>query len=350
MGKNTNIIVFLLLNISVFAQTKKDLKADSLLNLFKSSDDVFIVLNKLDLYKINYFDCYNQNEIKNYTLKWLDFEATFNHHVNNVIKRAFDESYKTSKVKGWLKNNKLRHLEDTVLKTPELFNMYLDSVYKEFTDDKRSAFFKNGGALNDKALRFFMKYPIPEAYTLIRQYWDKQDNSLKSPYFKVMLAMHDPLAITSYSTYLETIIKKKDYNQLRIEIQRAVNEYNYGSVCVDFKLKLLKEQLVVPILLFDSGDKVGIDSPYNLVFLYPYVFDYYFFKSKNLIITDIIESLYSMQTKGGFPIENMSIDELKKISKEVIANYTEFEKAANEYKSNLQKKEEYWKVNMPYNK
>ncbi len=347
MIKNYSILFFLWLNLVASSQPKKVLNADSLINLFENND-VFIVLDKLNLYQIDYLDCYNNSKINSYVLKWLDFDINFNHDMDKVISKAFNEEYKINKVKGWLKKNNLGYMEDTVLKTSRLFDMYLDSVYKDFINEKKINYIKNGCSLKEKALLFFMKYRIPEAYTIIRKYWDMQGNSLESPYFNVMLAMHDSIAIMAYSNYLDKIVENRDYFMLRREMQRVVNEYDYGSVCVDFKLRLLKETFIVPRLLLDLGDGSGIDCPLNLVLLYPYIFDYYFYNSTNPIVLNIVESLYSLKTKNGFPIEKMSIDELRLISEKVIDNYPEFMKVANEHKLKLQQQEEYWKVNMPF--
>jgi len=333
--KNLIIIMYLLsINFQVYSQRKFELKGDSLLQLLKNSEDVFFVLNK-----------FNNKEIKLYVLKWLDFEAYFI-HLNKLYLNSFNKSLK---IKEWLSNHNQNLLIDTVLKTPDLFNKYLDSVYIKLTCEYRKSFLKeNEKHLDNQALQFFMKYRIPEAYTLIRQYWGENGFKISSPYFKVMLAMHDTLAIKTYSDYLDTIVKKANCRELHLAIQNVVNEYNYGSVCIDFKLKLLKEQLVVTDLLFNSGNSDGIDCPYNLAFLYPYIFDYYFFKSENLVVKNIVEELYSSKTKGGFPIQKMSLKERKEMSNKVIANYAEFKKVALEYKNKLQKEEEYWKININY--
>jgi hypothetical protein len=198
------------------------IKSDSLLKLFKMMEP-FEVLDKIYVGYIDVKDCYYNEEVKPYLLKWLDKEAYFEYLNKDYIKLAFinDRECSISKIKGWLNQHNQGHLIDTVMKTPELFKVYLDSVIDDVTKYKRKSFFQNGGRLPGQAIYFHALLKLPESYEILRRYWKEDGGKINSKYFDAMLAMHDPEAISKYNSYLVPL-KMSTYHHFMMREKRHI--------------------------------------------------------------------------------------------------------------------------------
>jgi hypothetical protein len=341
------IFLQLILNTSAHAQynPKYTVSGDSLLQKFKTMYPLD-VLEKTDLTKVDIYDCYHNKELRPYLMMWLNKQLYFEHLNQQWISSSFNDEYKIYKVKGWLTNSGQNHLVDTVMNNSRLFQIYLDSVINEITAYKRELHFKKGSTLTlpNEAINFHARLKLPEAYTILYNYWKESGGGINSEYFYIMLAMHNPEAINNYNGYVESAIKSGSMQLLSKISERADYEYLYGSYAIDLKLKLLVVSAKTITSYPDENDNY-IQVPFNINILDP-LRDRCFSNSGNHKILGIIDKIYNPLDK----IFELSYEELTKYSQEIIDNIEEFKKAAQLYKDKLIEEEQYWKVNMPYSK
>lgn len=326
--------------INAQALLRPTISGDSLLVKFKTMD-AFDVLDRTDLSKVDIYDWYHHEKLKPYLLIWLNKEAYFEYDNQQYIKRAFDDGYKVYKVKGWLTSRNQESLIDTVMNSPSLFQVYLDSVVDATTNYMKALYFKDGGKLPSKVLDFHARLKLPEAYAAINKYWKEDGGTAKSDYFNVMLAMHDPEAIAKYNNFVDSAIVEKNLIAIEDIESKAKNEYFYGSYAVALQLKLLRVNLRT---YYNSLD-CSIEVPFNINFLSPLTGVYYNFTHYETVLR-ILNALYNPLDK----IYGLTYGELEEYSNEVIQNVDEFKKAVEPYRDSLIKEELYWKVNMPFYK
>jgi hypothetical protein len=325
------------------AQYVRTISADSLLKKFQVMD-AFEVLDSTNIYVVDIKDCYYNQKLKPYLLKWLDKEAYFTYENNNSIRIAYTDDYKVIQVREWLINHKQKHLIDTVLKTPALFNIYLDSVITDETNYMKKLFYKyGGGRLRSEILNFHSLLKLPEAYTILRKYWEEDSCKIKSDYLRPMLAMHDPDAIEKYNKYVDSIITTNDLSAIESVETIADYEYEFGSYATDLQVKLLNVTIKT---YYSYSFENNFDVPFNVNFLSPSGRIYYHFATNDTISKILNKIYYNPQKK----IYEYSYKELEEYSNEIVKNIEKFKEAIQEHKNKLIKEEEYWKKNMPYNK
>jgi|GEM_PF-3153792 len=345
--QKSNIIFCILLSVNTIINAqvllRPTISGDSLLVIFETMD-AFDVLDKTDLSKVDIYDCYHHEKLKPYLLIWLNKDAYFEYDNKQYIKRVFDDDYKVYKVKSWLTNRNQKSMVDTVMNNPSLFQVYLDSVVNATTIYMKELYFKDGGKLPSKVLDFHARLKLPEAYAIINKYWKENGSTIKSDYFNVMLAMHDPEAIAKYNNFVDSVIKNTDLIALNDIRTKANYEYLYGSYAVELKLKLLtvKQRISHSFSNFPEG---AFDSPYNIDFLNP-LSDRCFQYSQNETVLKILNALYNPIDK----IYGLTYGELEKYCNEIIQNIDAFKQAVQPYKDNLIREELYWKKNMPFYK
>lgn len=326
------------------AQEKPKIKSDSLLRMFKTMD-AFDVLNKVYTDDIDVKDCYYNEELKPYVLKWLDKEAYFEFlQKERITRETKDKDFCINDVKGWLTKYNKSHLIDTVLKDLSLFKVYLDSVTLEEKEYFRKRFFGKGGRLPTEAIYFHALLKLPESYEILHRYWKEDGGKVSSEYFYTMLAMHDPEAIAMYNKYVDSVIVVKDLRLLD-DINGKSGQINlYGSYSLELKLKLLMVNVKKTHSFSDFGDGIFY-SPFNIDLINPLV-DAYFQCSQNKIVLNILNKIYNPIDK----IRTLKYAELEKAGNEIIENIEEFKKVLQPHIENMKKEEKYWKQKMPYYK
>lgn len=338
--------LLLLLVFTLKAQVKPKIKSDSLLRMFKTMD-AFDVLDKVYVRDIDVKDCYYNEELKPYVLKWLDKEAYFEYLNNDYIKRLYIENKNNCiyKVKGWLTHRNQSHLIDTVMKTPDLFQIYLDSVISDVTKYMKGLHFQyENNVLPKEAIYFHALLKLPESYEILHRYWKEDGGKLSSQYFYTMLAMHDPEAIAMYNKYVDSVIAVKDLRLLDDIDGKSGQIHLYGSYALELKLKLLMVNFKKTHSFSDFDDGIFY-SPFNIDLINPLV-DAYFQCSQNEVVLKILEKVYNPIDK----IRSIKYEELERVSNEIIENIEEFKKVLQPHIENMKKEEKYWKQNMPYYK
>ncbi len=338
MRKIISILYFLLLVNTIINAQRYKISGDSLLKLC-TAKDVYSVFDSTNLNRVDPKDCYHNEKLRPYLLAVLDKNAWFEYNCRNYIKRVFD-SGKTGiyEVERWLANHNQRDLIDTVMKTPVLFQVYLDSVIARSIEHYRE---KNFGRLPSEVLSFHARLKLPEAYKILYKYWKESGGGVNNDYFFVMLAMHDPEAIDMYNVFVDNAIKNKDMAVINKIKRVATYEYVYGSYAIDLQLKLLV--LTDKTFYSHSYDNNYAYCPYNINILHPYTtkcFNY----SENDTVRNIINGIYDPIDK----IHSLSYEEVEKYGIEVKQNIDVFRRAAEPCIQELKEKEHYWKSNMPY--
>jgi hypothetical protein len=339
-------ILYLLLSASYSKAQRFDphnayiIKADSLLHLFTQMSP-FAVLDMVSTISIDHYDCYHNKEIKHHLLNWLDKELYFEYNMQNSLEIAFsDGEVKKNKVKGWLIRNNKRELIDTILSNPKLYAIYLDTVISQYIQYHKHDFFSHGAKLPNEILSFFGRYRVPESYDILYSYWEEDGKIRRSPYYPPLLAMHDPEALKIANNHIDSLIETGDAGNIT-NVLRWYGSPIYGKYSVDWRTKLL--YVTVERNLYDFDDSTPFSVPFNIYLLSPFN-NRYLLPTDTEVVIAIINSLFEPMER----IESLSREEINNISKKIINNIHEFEKAGQPYREKLLEENRYWKDHMPY--
>jgi hypothetical protein len=315
--------------------------ADSLLTLF-SQMSPFEVFDHISYLRVDCYDSFHNMELRQHLVKWLDKELYFQYSIKYAVNSALsNEEYLKNDIKYWLREHNKRELIDTVLNTPSLYNQYTDTVINYFIQYHRQDFYQHGASLPSGILSFFSRYRVPEAYEIIYSYWEDDGKIRKSAYYPTLLAMHDPEALQVAKNHIDSLIASGDAGQITNAF-RWYGSFMYGEHAVDWRNYLLN--VTVERSLYDLDDASNIMVPFNIYLISPFN-NRYFLLSENEVVKSIINSLFEPFDR----IEFLSRKEIISISKKIIDNIHEFEKAAQLYREWLIEDNRYWKEQMPYN-
>jgi hypothetical protein len=345
-----SLLIFFLLviyQINAIAQQKSlrpnyNITADSLLVLF-SKMKPFEVFEYVNILRIDYFDCYQNEELRKYLLKWIDKETYIEHRINSSIKIVFDERNIDDKIKNWLINKGFESHIDSVLNDNKLHALYLDSIINEYKSTSHKRLSQQGCSLHPSALNFHARLKLPEAYDVINKYWVADGKTQQSIYFNVMLSMQDPEAVEIANNYIENAIENNDLQELKHILGNMANNNYYGNYTVDWKIKLLRVTIKTSYGML-SGD-LPFKIPFNICVLDPFT-DSFFSRTDNEVVLGILNKLFNPIDK----IYRMKEKEFNIISQEITNNLEEFKRATYPLKEKMIESERYWKENMPYNK
>jgi hypothetical protein len=344
-------IVLLSLSKTSHAQWRHNsISADSLLILF-SQMTPFEVFDYVPWGSIDRDDCFDNMEVRQHIVKWLDKDLYFQHKIQKSLNIAFsDEEVRRNKVAGWLIRSKKRELIDTILNTQELYAAYLDTVINNYIHYHRNDFFKHGAKLPDDVLSFFTGFRVPEAHEVLYRHWQEDGKRRQSPYYGPLIAMLNPDALAIANHEIDSIIATNDPQGLLFVYRRYARRLLFCQHSVDWLLKLLETTGRWNISEFD-------DSPQKMVPFNVYVLDpanYTYFPSARHFLdysdNEFANSMINRLFEPWGRIYELSDKELEAISQEIIDNIHEFEKAAQPFKEMQIEDCRKWKEQMPHKK
>lgn len=354
--KKLLILIINILSVNyTFSQIR--LSANDLLNLIKSRGGVFNVVEKsydydnekkkklLDdsLRSVKYFNdidnVLKNEELKNELLKLLTDTIEYSKYRTNeyIARIQTDTMLSNGRLTSWLNRKNYGFLIDTILKTPQLYNQYLDSTLlyeKEYNFDFYYQRFRI--STNSKQLLTRIKYP--ESYSLFYKNWEKDGKTQKSQWFDILLEYQDPEAIKIYDDYIQKVIDTKDAKELS-DIRMFVIQFN-NSYKVQLLLKLLKEATLsyedqrspMPFNIYLITDLSILE--HILLYMEPKILDY---------VVDTIISDYIYVGEDNMPNVNKAQEMFQSCLDKIIPWF-------QPYLNILLKEELKWKQNMPYYK
>jgi len=308
---------------------------DSLRNHFRreSPYEVFeYYLKGFDIL-IDYESLYYDEEMKSYLMKWLDEDEiladllnrrrkTFNERFN------YDKKEKISFTEDYIKEHKLNF--DSICSDTTLLNMYTEMAISEFIDRNRDRYLKNKHVLliDFGVLLFHARIVYPEAYKKVKQLWYNQNKQIvtKSQDFNTLficlLKMNDPEAQSEFDKIIADFVKTNgesfDGTFLLANVVAVGNAYA--------KKKLIELLSVYKKFQFISD---GADIPFDGR-IYGMLRD---LLKYNQIETTAFEISYKTPEEY--------IKEMRKQKENVV-------EATNRLIKKIEKSEEYWMVNMPF--
>lgn len=218
--------MWLLLSINLYAQAKIHyLPADTLLRWFENShhpldvwDSIYTWERKTPgLHIYDYKAYYNSPSLKPYLLKWLDRDLYYHLRLKELRESYFpdskeDSAYMTYKINGRLKQKKSALSIDTILNTPKLYFLYIDSILSDIVEQNRREFERKGKPFpGNRAIDFHMRLAYPESYEQIRSFWEETGKE-RNEYFIPLVRMGDPEARKIYDAFIKQVVETNGEN------------------------------------------------------------------------------------------------------------------------------------------
>lgn len=331
------ILFFIVANTCIHAQ-RYTITIDSLRTHFRTEKPYVV----LDYYKKrtswfskdNYKPLYYDLEMKNFLLQWLDQNQIIDYETNVFRKylEGFSNDNKNSLVKDFIERD-FRLNADSIRADSTLWKIYTDSVIslrveKHKIDLLRRKEEEKRDILPDwSAMYLLSKVAYPESYKIMKDWWCQYDKQVvrNTAHFDnlliLLLLMNDPEAQLEFDKIIKKYIRtngkiyEEDFGIALINCFQIVNNA-YG---ISKMLELLSIETLVPGL-------TGRDGTY--------------YDPLNYRIYDLLNSVFivhKIETKGLFD----SLDTMRKNKNEII-------QLANRLIEKLEKEEQYWMVNMPF--
>ena len=116
--------------LNCYAKSRQTINSDSLLTML-SEGNPFHVLPHIFIPEINTKDCYYNDSLKSFLLKFLNKDTAYQYMAELAEHYGFDNNRDIQEkyIRKFLIERKQMYLLDTILKTPDLYSAYFDTVF-----------------------------------------------------------------------------------------------------------------------------------------------------------------------------------------------------------------------------
>lgn len=314
---------------------QKYTSVDSVLILIKNRP-IFEALDGIEIKDGDYETLYNNHQFKNLLLKTLDQNTYFEYNMKKTDTLFINEmkniEYAKNGLKSYLNGLRKGKMFDSIVANPELFKKYKDTLFS--LDYKLNRKGKNPKEYYPTT-GWFRTFPYPEAHKIIKEWWlkeqDPSDGSInwtKEGFYDTLLFMNDPDAQELLTKKINEFIKTNG------ESENPTKIYNLLKMNNSYSLK----QLIRLLTVTTDFERMSSVIPFNCQVIY-----------------DLVGTLRGNGYE--FPEGTTEID-VRIGTKNTPLPYCEnrfknlplIKKYAEEYSIKLDKKQEYWMKNMPFNK
>lgn len=333
--------------VNLFAQnTTKIISQEEMLEIFKSSTNIYDSFGDAWPY-LDKNNLRTNDSLIPYFLQLLDYDRYIQFRINYAISSEKEKS-NNKLLTNYLHATNKEHLQDTIMKSAILQQMYEDSATIYLSNKLDTVYRKKTILMDLYTIQLHYQLKLPEAYKMVYNYWEN-----KIPYEGVesfLLYFQDP---TIWGEYIKKVdsrnnLNNSDYQHLMSEIIELMEIYDNESG-FELYLHMLKcsdkwKACFEGITLEESFCNY---CPFNVAIFYIYAS-----KVNSPVINEIMDKLYvyyfDHYPTDDSPIYKMSYEKLKKISDEIIENYEEIRIAFKPYLDSLIKRDAYWREEMPY--
>ena len=363
MKQNLFIIILLVVfTHNSFAQQNNSVKyiahqsinADSLLTLL-SEGNPFHVLPHIYIPEVNTKDCYYNDSLKSLLLKFLNKDTTYQYMAELAEHYGFDNDRDIQEkyIREFLKERKQMYLWDTILKTPELFSAYFDTVFNLAVERQKTSSYQTNERLPLELTDLLAQIKWPEVYVWARREWEEDGKREEGYCYYYLLRMHDPEVISINNNFIDKWgqLETCEYLDSNLCINylydNPVNSGGgglcyWGSYYYEALIHFLQiKTMVYHPMYFDEKSK----RPYNTGLVREYFFHNPYFQESYPVIYNISNKLSNTYVN-----DKKYREKYKQASEDICDNIDMFIEALKPYKDDYLNTELYWKQNMPYYK
>ena len=192
-------------NDSIKYVSPQSINADSLLILL-SEGNPFHVLRHILLDEVNTKDCYYNDGLKSFLLNLLNKDTAYQYMAELAEHYGFDNNRDIQEkyIRKFLIERKQMYLLDTILKTPDLYSAYFDTVFYLAVERQKTRSYQIKERLPQKLTDLLVQIKWPEVYLWARQQWEEDGKKRDRYYYEYLLAMHDPEVIDINNHFIDT--------------------------------------------------------------------------------------------------------------------------------------------------
>ena len=329
------------------------INSDSLMRMITIGNP-FHVINNLNVYNVDPKDCYYNDSLKSFLLKFLNKDTTYHYIAELATHYGFDNHRDTQEdyIREFLKERKQMYLWDTILQTPDLYSAYFDTVFNLAVEKSKQYDYKNNTNLPDRLTDLLAKIKWPEVYVWARQQWESDGKKRDRYCYEYLLEMHDPEVIEMNNQFIDSWGKLEtcEYDDFNWQnnylydnpVYREEGISLWGSYYFDALLHFLKIKTLVYHPMYDNDKS---KRPYNTDLISEYFFHSPVFMESYPEIYKLSYDLYFLSVNDKqYRIKH------KQASDYIIDHFEMFISALTPFKEYFLEKELYWKQHMPYYK
>lgn len=327
------------------------INADSLLTLL-SEGNPFHVLPHIYIPEVNTKDCYYNDSLKSFLLKFLNKDTAYQYMAELAEHYRFDNDRDIQEkyIREFLKERKQMYLLDTILKTPELFSAYFDTVFNLAVERQKTSSYQTNERLPRELTDLLAQIKWPEVYVWARQEWEEDGKREEGYCYYYLLRMHDPEVISINNNFIDKWgqIETCEYLDSNLCINYLYDNPVYcrgglcywGSYYYEALIHFLQiKTMVYHPMYFDEKSK----RPYNTGLVREYFFHNPYFQESYPVIYNISNKLSNTYVN-----DKKYREKYKQASEDICDNIDMFIEAIKPYKDYCLSSELYWKQNMPY--
>ncbi len=339
--------------LNCYAKYRQTINSDSLLTMLTEGNP-FHVLPHIFIPEINTKDCYYNDSLKSFLLKFLNKDTAYQYMAELAEHYGFDNhrGIQEDYIRDYLKERKQMYLLDTILKTPELFSAYFDTVFNLAVERQKTSSYQTNERLPRELTDLLAQIKWPEVYVWARQEWEEDGKREHGYCYDYLLGMHDPEVIDINNHFIDTWgqLESCEYEDsngyinylYRNPVYSGGGIDSWGSYYFDAFVHFLQiKTMVYHPLYFDEKSK----RPYNTGLVHDYCFHNPYLKESYPVIYNISYGLFETQVN-----DKKYREKYKQASEDICDNIDMFIEALKPYKDYYLNEELYWKQNMPYYK
>lgn len=337
------LILLFILNSTITFSQNDTIKASHLLMLLNKSTDLYKTIDDIQNIPIDYKDCYFNDSLKSILIPLLSCDKFFDYQ----YKIEWDDNYTKSAILNFLKDRKLQNCYDSIINDSLLYHVYSDSVKIEYTT-KLVTRYKEKPWIQNSVIKIMTEIKWSESYMALYNNWVIDGKKITSSFFKPLISMHCPEAIEIYNSLVERAIHLHKIDFLMKVKHDAFNYRKYGSYCLDLYIQLLHCDMFYYDDEFSNNDTIILQKiPFNYSILSPSLNPKEeFITSDNYKFAQLKDSIFdNSYNKKIYNEPTYSL-----LGRQIIRFADFFESQLQQKKEYMQKRELYWKQNMPYYK